>query len=362
MPINVTTSDVLGDKLTGTRWQWDWSWIHTGGCAFHRHPSSSTWAFIAVHLWTQKRMSNALWQQQGPLVNQASETRSDTQPWHASVFSTPSRTKHEWRGHHCWHGDWLREWSTACDVCGRGKLRYTQLCAPRHGGGSCLYVSRLKEQAGKCNCPFAMWANCCRARRRRLQGDGFPVNCGPVHMHPYWTADATHKRSMNCWYFPVVMDSALDIFMRDFSFVCWWVSCYCGDCVQVTGFSGLLEKDNGCRGLVAEAHMITVILVLFLPQPHERLLHYHPYLVRRIYEALSLAEQAGKLHFRCRTEKQMKTMVFPPLHCTSHVNRLFTIWLFVSKKKHSHDHPKSMLGDTVSVLPPLLAWLRSMNL
>jgi hypothetical protein len=29
----------------------------------------------------------------------------------------------------------------------------------------------------------------------------------------------------------------------------------------------------------------------------------------------------------------MKTMVFPPLHCTSHVNRLFTIWLFVSKKK-----------------------------
>lgn len=95
--------------------------------------------------------------------------------------------------------------------------------------------------------------------------------------------------------------------------------------MQVTGFSGLLEKDNGCRGLVAEAHMITVILVLFLPQPHERLLHYHPYLVRRIYEALSLAEQAGKLHFRCRTEKQMKTMVFPPLHCTSHVNRLFTI-------------------------------------
>ncbi|KAG2536205.1 hypothetical protein PVAP13_9NG171300 [Panicum virgatum] len=53
-------------------------------------------------------------------------------------------------------------------------------------------------------------------------------------------------------------------------------------------------KRYEIMNVVAKAHMITVILVLALPQPHERLLHYHRYPVPEIYEALSLAEQAGK--------------------------------------------------------------------
>ncbi|RCV41570.1 hypothetical protein SETIT_9G147100v2 [Setaria italica] len=47
-------------------------------------------------------------------------------------------------------------------------------------------------------------------------------------------------------------------------------------------------KGYEIMNVVAEAHMITVILVLVLPHPHERLLHYHPYLVLGIYEAYHL--------------------------------------------------------------------------
>lgn len=70
-------------------------------------------------------------------------------------------------------------------VRGSGKLQYattrTKAC-----GVQCFYVRRLKEQGRHMalSVCLAMWASCCRARRRRLQDDGgFPVNCGPVHMH-----------------------------------------------------------------------------------------------------------------------------------------------------------------------------------
>ena len=148
-------------------------------------------------------------------------------------------------GHHRWRRDWLRKWLRTCDVCGRGKLQQRMV------GVQCLYVSRLKEQAGKWHWPFAMWANCCRARRRRLQDDGgFPVNCGPVHMHAYGTADAMHKRCMNCWYFPVAMGSVLDLYACLRSFVGEPHATVVTAC-RSQDFGAACRKtiwDNECRG------------------------------------------------------------------------------------------------------------------
>ncbi|KAG2546978.1 hypothetical protein PVAP13_9KG063700 [Panicum virgatum] len=54
-------------------------------------------------------------------------------------------------------------------------------------------------------------------------------------------------------------------------------------CTKGHRISGLRAgKRYEIMNVVAKAHMITVILVLVLPQPHERLLHYHRYPVLEI--------------------------------------------------------------------------------
>ena len=240
MPINLSTSNVLArsflfsrgstGKLTETQWlndsETDHEYIPGGcisasslstaphglGCGTSTHIIRFPWPFIDVHLWTQKRMSNALWQDPRWISfrDKIGKGSHGMLPF-SVVRAKPCMNS---TGHHRWRRDWLRKWLRTCDVCGRGKLQQRMV------GVQCLYVSRLKEQAGKWHWPFAMWANCCRARRRRLQDDGgFPVNCGPVHMHAYGTADAMHKRCMNCWYFPVAMDSGLDLYACLRSFV-----------------------------------------------------------------------------------------------------------------------------------------------
>ena len=90
MPINLSTSNVLArsflfsrgstGKLTETQWlndsETDHEYIPGGcisasslstaphglGCGTSTHIIRFPWPFIDVHLWTQKRMSNALWQ------------------------------------------------------------------------------------------------------------------------------------------------------------------------------------------------------------------------------------------------------------------------------------------------------------
>ena len=65
------------DRDAMTEWQRNRSWLYTGGCISPSSPSTAPhgldcststhiirfpWPFIDVHLWTQKKMSNALWQ------------------------------------------------------------------------------------------------------------------------------------------------------------------------------------------------------------------------------------------------------------------------------------------------------------
>lgn len=194
------------EKLTETQWQWDRSWIyihwwlHFTLIQCHkawpqlRSTSKHVIPFIAVHPWTQEKMSQWCLVAPAPIGTPgepASETRSDMQPWSVAALCAPRRTMP------------VRPWATSTQ---RSAVRViedmwcvrTRQVATRNYvhqatnacGVQCLYVSRLKEQAGQ------MALSVCHviellsgkgktaAGRRRFSGELW------AGTHAYATADA----------------------------------------------------------------------------------------------------------------------------------------------------------------------------